>query len=61
MPLETGELVTAAKCNVDIPSHVGRYRVRSLLDAGGFGQVYLVFDEQLAANLLGGLRLLLRA
>ncbi len=31
----------------ELPSHVGRYRVRWLLGEGSFGRVYLVFDEQL--------------
>jgi serine/threonine protein kinase/formylglycine-generating enzyme required for sulfatase activity len=42
-----GEPVSAAAGNAEIPPHVGRYRVRSLQGDGGFGRVYLVFDEQL--------------
>ena len=41
------ELVSAIMWKTGIPSHVGRYCVRSLLGEGGFGCVYLVFDEQL--------------
>jgi eukaryotic-like serine/threonine-protein kinase len=38
---------TAGDCNGPAPSAIGRYKVESLLGEGGFGQVYLVRDEQL--------------
>ena len=37
VPLELGEPVTATDVIAAVPSHVGRYRFRSLLGEGGFG------------------------
>src|SRR5262249_23176014 len=47
LPIESGEPVTTAEMVPGVPSHVGRYQVRSALGAGGFGRVYLAYDEQL--------------
>ena len=33
--------------DAEIPLNVGRYRVKSLLGEGGFGRVFMVFDDQL--------------
>ena len=48
---DPGPTVTAAAdatdAEIGIPSHVGRYCVRAVLGEGGFGRVYLAYDEQL--------------
>ncbi len=44
---KTDEPGAAVESNGAVPAHIGRYRVLSLLGEGGFGRVYVVFDEQL--------------
>jgi serine/threonine protein kinase/formylglycine-generating enzyme required for sulfatase activity len=41
------EPVCESESKTRLPSHVGRYRIRSVLGEGGFARVYLAFDEQL--------------
>jgi serine/threonine protein kinase/formylglycine-generating enzyme required for sulfatase activity len=51
-PLQTVEdpgrhETTPGANSAPLPEHIGRYRVEQLLGAGGFGLVYLAYDDQL--------------
>ena len=39
--------VNRADSDEPVPERIGRYQVRELLGAGGFGSVYLAYDDQL--------------
>jgi predicted ATPase/serine/threonine protein kinase len=46
-PLAAASLPAAAAAPTELPKRIGRYAVRGWVGGGGFGNVYLGFDEQL--------------